>query len=84
MKYAVFLLAGAQIAFLVIYAVSVVGSSDAMGNAIIEGFLTLAGIVMAIFLIPALILAINQKALKLAVFLSLVPIALIWALFAFA
>ena len=65
MRNAVFILAAVQIALLILYAVGS-GMSDPAGNAMSQAFITLGGILMAILLIPALILAINRKALGVA------------------
>ena len=42
-----------------------------------QAFITLAGIVMGILMVPALILAINRKALGLAVGLSVVSVIVV-------
>ena len=75
MRNAVFALAAIQIgAFVLLMAGS--GGSDAMGNAMSRAFVSIFGIVLAIFLIPALILAINRKALGVALALTVLPGAL--------
>ncbi|NNE80846.1 MAG: hypothetical protein HKN18_11310, partial [Silicimonas sp.] len=69
MRNTVFALAAIQVALLILFAVGS-GASDAAGNAMSQAFITLAGIVMGILMVPALILAINRKALGVAVGLS--------------
>ncbi len=69
MRNTVFILAAAQVALLVLYSVGS-GMSDPAGNAMSQAFLTIAGIIMAILMIPALILAINRKALNVALSLA--------------
>ena len=76
MRAAVFLLAGLQLGLLILFAVST-GASDPAGTAMSQGFVTLGGIVMAVFLAPALILAINRKAPGLALFLAIIPLLLV-------
>ena len=64
MRIAVFVLAALEIALFVFLAVSFVeiGAS---------GLVTMAGIIMAVLLAPALILAINRRALGLALGLTI-------------
>ena len=45
--------------------------TDAMGNAMIEGFATIAVFLVVLFVLPALLLAIFNSLLKLALVLSL-------------
>lgn len=52
-------------------------SSDAMGNAMIQGFATIAVFLTVIFVLPALLLAIFNSLLKLALVLSL-AIPVLW------
>ena len=81
MRNAVFILAAAQLGLLVLFAVGS-GASDAAGNAMSQAFLTLGGIVMGILLVPALILAINRKALGVA--LGLAALSLLFAVIGLA
>ena len=76
MRNTVFVLAGIQVALLILFAIGS-GASDAAGNAMSQAFITLAGIVMGILMVPALILAINRKALGVAVGLSVVSIVVV-------
>jgi len=76
MRNTVFVLAALQVALLILFAIGS-GGSDAAGNAISQGFITLGGIIMAVFLVPALILAINRKAPGASVTLALIPFVLI-------
>ena len=71
MRNAVFILATVQFALLLLFALGT-GMSDPAGNAMSRAFVTLGGIVMGILLVPALILAINRKALHLALTLAIV------------
>lgn len=75
MRNAVFILAAAQVALLVLYAVGS-GMSDAAGNAMSQAFITLGGIVMGILMVPALILAINRKALHVALTLAVISMVI--------
>ena len=76
MRNGVFILAGVQLTLLGFYAVGM-GMSDPAGNAMSQGFITLGGIVMAILLVPALILAINNKGLTVATTLAVISMAII-------
>ena len=73
MRVTVLIVAAAQIAGFVYLALTRTTGSDAAGNAMAQGFVTLAGIVIAICLVPALILAVNRKALPLALGLAMAP-----------
>ena len=75
MRNVVFILAAAQVALLVLYAIGS-SMSDPAGNAMSQAFITLGGIIMGILLVPALILAINRKALPLALTLAVVSLAI--------
>ncbi len=76
MRTGVFILAAIQVALLVLYAVGS-GMSDAAGNAMSQAFITLAGILMAILLVPALILASNNKALNVAMTLAVISLLIV-------
>lgn len=76
MRNTVFVLAALQVALLILFAIGS-GASDAAGSAMSQGFITLGGIIMAVFLVPALILAINRKAPGMSVTLALIPFVLI-------
>jgi hypothetical protein len=70
MRLLIFLLAGLQIAgFAYIALSSDIGLEG-------TGLITLAGFVLAVCLAPALILAINRKALLLALGLTCIPLVL--------
>lgn len=70
MRNLIFILAGLQIAGFVFLALS--ADSGLEGN----GLITLGGFILAFCLAPALILAINRKALGIALALACVPIGL--------
>ena len=76
MRIAVFILAGLQVALLILFAVGS-GMSDPAGNAMSDAFLTIGGIIMAILLVPALILAINNKAPSVAITLAALSFGII-------
>ena len=76
MRIAVFILAAAQVGLLIVFAIGS-GASDAAGNAMSQAFLTLGGIIMGVFLVPALILAINNKAHGVALALAIIPFAIV-------
>ena len=76
MRRGVFILAGIQVALLIFYAIGS-GMSDAAGNAMSQAFITLAGILMAILMVPALILASNNKALNVAMTLSVISLLIV-------
>ena len=76
MRIAVFILAAAQVGLLIAFAIGS-GASDAAGNAMSQAFLTLGGIIMGVFLVPALILAINNKAHGVALALAIIPFAIV-------
>ncbi|MDA8586400.1 hypothetical protein N9L47_09045 [Rhodobacteraceae bacterium] len=73
MRLAVFLLAAIQGVLFVLYALGR-PATDPDGATIPQGAVTLAGMVIAIFLVPALILAINRKAPRLSLTLALIPL----------
>ncbi len=81
MRLAVFALAAVQIGLLIAMAARGGGSDAAVMS---TGTVTLAGLVMAAFLAPALILAINRKALRLALALSIVSLASVIGVMNFA
>ena len=70
MRILIFLLAGLQVAGFVYIAL---GSDTGLDG---TGLITLGGLVLAICLAPALILAINRKALGLALGLTCIPLVL--------
>jgi hypothetical protein len=51
-------------------------SSDPAGAAMAQGMATIGALIAAIFLVPALIMALSNIALKVALVLSLIPIGL--------
>ena len=73
MRWAVFVLAALQVVMFVLYALGR-PATDPDGTVIPQGAVTLAGMGMAISLVPALILAINRKALHVALTLALIPL----------
>lgn len=70
MRTLIFLLAGFQIAAFIYLALQ--GGAEVEGS----GLVTLGGVILAVFLAPALILAINRKALGIALVLASVPLVL--------
>ena len=72
MKKPVYIIAGAQVALLILF---LIGStaSDPAGNAMAQGFIGIAGICMALFLVPAIILASTGKKPTLALILAIIP-----------
>ena len=73
MRWAVFVLAALQVVMFTLYALGR-SATDPDGAVIPQGAVTLAGMGMAIFLVPALILAINRKTLRVALTLALIPL----------
>lgn len=74
MRYLVFLIVAAQLAVFVWLGLA--GGqhmSGAAGTAMPQGMISLAGMVMAAFTVPATILALVRRAVPLALLLSLVP-----------
>lgn len=78
MRTAVFLIAGLQIFLFVYLSITATGGSDAAGNAMSQGFLALGGIVMAILLVPALILAIVRRAEGFALALAILSLVVVF------
>ena len=62
-----------QVVMFVLYALGR-PATDPDGTVIPQGAVTLAGMGMAVFLVPALILAINRKAPRLSLALAVVPL----------
>lgn len=79
MRYAVFVLVGAQVALLIAAAVAGTGGGDPAGDAMYGAFLAVGAVFLAVVLGPALILAITRRAEKLALALALLPVALFLA-----
>ena len=77
MRIAVFIIAGVQFAPFLLFAFTQTTGSDPAGNAMAQGFAMIIGMVMGVFLVPALILAVNRKALGIALGLSIVPLLLL-------
>ncbi len=73
MRWAVFLLAALQVVLFVLYSLGR-PLTDPDGATIPQGAVTLAGMGIAIFLVPALILAINRKAPRLSLVLAVIPL----------
>ena len=76
MKMAVYIMAVAQVLLLVLMFVGT-SMSDPAGNAMASGFLGLGGILLIMFLLPAVFLARMGKALPLAVGMTVVPLILL-------
>lgn len=76
MRLAVFLIAGAEIALFVYVALTQTTGGDAAGNAMAQGFVAVAGMALAVLLAPALILAVTNRALKVAFGLAVLPFVL--------
>ena len=70
MRIAVFVIAALQIALFIF--VALVFAEMGAG-----GFVTLGGIIMAVFLAPALILAINRRALRVALSLTIISLLIL-------
>ena len=77
MRMAVYVIAAIEIAVFVLLALTGSGGSDPAGNAMSGGFVTIGGMAMALFLIPALILAMVGRALWIALLLLLTPPVLV-------
>ena len=73
MRWAVFLLAALQVVMFTLYTLGR-PATDPYGAVIPQGAVTLAGMGMAIFLVPALILAINRKAPRISLALAVIPL----------
>ena len=74
MRNAVFLIAGAQAVLLLLMALwPDPPGIDAAGRGMAMGYLMVFAVVAALFLVPAVILALTNRALKVALLLSLVP-----------
>ncbi len=74
MRKAIYIIAAAQAVFLILMMVwPDPPGIDAAGRGMAMGFLMIFCVITALFLIPALILALNNKALTLALILSLAP-----------
>ena len=75
MKRAVQILVAVQvIGFAIIAFGSAGGGSDAAGRAMTEAFLLLGGLVLLVFLLPALLMAPHPRTEKFALVLALVPL----------
>lgn len=70
MRNAVFAVAALNLAWFLLFAFRGPEFPDAAG----QGWVTLIGLILAAFHIPALILAITRKALPLALLLTLIPL----------
>lgn len=77
MKITVYILAVAQVLLLLILVLGS-GGSDAAGDAMAGGFAALGGILLIMFLMPAVLLARAGKALPLALGLTLLPLILLF------
>ena len=76
MKTAIYFFASVQALILVILFLNA-GGSDAAGNAMEQGFLMFAAVVMIICLLPAVLLARANRAMGLALALTAAPLLLI-------
>ena len=72
MKKPVYIIAGAQVALLILFLVGS-NASDPAGNAMAQGFIGIAGVCMALFLIPAILLASSGKRPTLSLILAIIP-----------
>lgn len=77
MRMTVYIIAAIEIAAFVLLALTGTDGSDPAGNAMASGFVTIGGMAMVLFLIPALILATVGRALWIALLLVLTPPVLI-------
>ena len=78
MRKAIFIICGIQATICLVYLIAAFTiSSDAAGEGMARGFALIGSIAVAIFIIPAVLLAWSNKALKLALGLSLTPIILL-------
>ena len=82
MRTAVFALAALQMLMFITLSFTATGGSDPAGNAMSAGFLGIAGMFMAILLVPALILAFVNRGLTIALILAIV--SLVGAVFGLA
>lgn len=74
MRKAILFIVGAQVALLILMAVWPEPSGmDAAGRGMAMGFLMIFAAVAALFLVPAMVLALKDKALNLALVLALFP-----------
>ncbi len=76
MKMAIYGLVVAQVLVLLVVALGS-GGSDPAGNAMASGFAALGGILLIMFLMPAVFLARAGKALPLALGLTILPLVLL-------
>lgn len=65
------------IVLLAVVLLAIISESDPAGDAMAAGFGTLAGLVLAIFVLPALLAVRKNRYLRLALGLVLVPIVLV-------
>ncbi len=72
MKKPVYIIAAAQVALLILFLIGS-NASDPAGNAMAQGFIGIAGFCMALFLIPAILLASSGKKPTLALILAIIP-----------
>lgn len=85
MRTSVFVLAGIQIALLLLAVSSLVfGDADPAGQALGEAWTSLAAMAVAACVVPALVLAVKNRALPLALALALAAPVTLAALLAFA
>lgn len=72
MKKPVYIIAAAQLALLITFLIGS-NASDPAGNAMAQGFIGIAGVCMALFLIPAILLASSGKRPTLSLVLAIIP-----------
>jgi len=72
MRYAVYVIAALNLIWFAILLITPPSLPDAAGQA--EGWLLLIGLILAVFLVPAIILATLRKAEWLALILTLIPL----------
>ena len=70
MRYAVYTVAALNLAWYIAFALNPPSFPDAAGN----GWVTLIGMILAVFHIPALILAVTRRVEWLALILVLIPL----------
>ncbi|MDA9008755.1 hypothetical protein N9K16_02215 [Alphaproteobacteria bacterium] len=79
MRKIIFVICGIQIAIVMFILISAFTmSSDAAGEGMAQGLAIIGALVVSIFIVPALLLAVADKALKVALVLSLTAPALLF------
>lgn len=78
MKLAIYILCAVEGLVFLAFAGLGTGQSDAAGNAMSAGFAAIGGMLLAMFLMPAALLARANRALPFALGLTCVPILIYW------